>query len=55
MILLGSILGKGRWWCFLVLDGMRCMDAWMHGCMDAWMHGCMYVWMDEARYDDIHI
>lgn len=29
MILLGSILGKGRWWCFLVLDGMRlceCLD-----------------------------
>lgn len=27
MILLGSILGKGRWWCFLVLDGMRLCEC----------------------------
>lgn len=25
--LLGSILGKGRWWCFLVLDGMRLCEC----------------------------
>lgn len=27
MILLGSILGKGRRWCFLVLDGMRLCEC----------------------------
>lgn len=27
MILLGSILGEGRWWCFLVLNGMRLCEC----------------------------
>lgn len=33
--LLGSILGKGRWSCFLVLDGMRlceCFDFFQMNC-----------------------